>query len=120
MRLNGADGVPTEHSFSGMTARVWAVAVWGTFFLLSLPCAALAARECDSDLKTFRTTVDQALANHTIDKQAYEPMQKQIAIIEGVCASGDEKLARAMLINGMMSLSFGADDTYGRSVNKAK
>jgi hypothetical protein len=110
--------VSTEHFPSGPGAHSGAVAVWMILSLLFLPSSAAVARQCDSDLAIFKSAVGQAMAEHKIDAVVYGPLQKQIAMIQAVCGSGDDQKARAMVINGMMALSFGEDDTYGRAVNK--
>jgi hypothetical protein len=103
-----------------MTASRWPVPFLVILSLLTLPSSALAARQCESDLKDFRDMADKTLADHDIDEQVYDRMQKQIARIEAVCASGDEKQARAMIINGMIMLTLWKDDIYVRSVNKPR
>ena len=120
MTSNRDHALATEHFPSGPGAARGAVAVWMILCLLSLPYSAAVARQCDSDLAIFKSAVDHAMAEHKIDAEVDGPLQKQIASIEAVCGSGDDQKARAMVINSMMALSFGEDDTYGRAVNKPK
>jgi hypothetical protein len=77
---------------------------------------AMSGGQCRQDIKDFREKVDSALASHTIDKPVYDYGQTQVAKAEAACASGDDRLTRAVLINAAISLSIGSDDTYARSL----
>lgn len=87
---------------------------------LAFPASAWAATQCETDLADYRQKVAKTLADHMIDQQVYDAQQKQIVGIEAVCATGDDKRSRGMIMDSMISLSFGIDATYARSLKAQK
>ena len=95
---------------SRTTASEWPVPFLAMLFLLALASPAAAVRPCEIYIKDFESVVAKGLADHSIDKRAYDAFQKRIARAEAVCASGDDRRARALAIDGMSEIFLGADD----------
>ncbi|KVL22216.1 hypothetical protein WS95_08505 [Burkholderia sp. MSMB1826] len=77
-----------------------------------------AGSKCAASLALYRTQVNGALADKTIDQPVYDDQQRYIAKAEKICASGDDEAAVTALFDAAMALNVGADDAYARSLKK--
>lgn len=80
--------------------------------------AAAGGSKCAASLALYKTQVDSALAEKTIDQPVYDNQQRHIAKVEKICAAGDEQAALTLLLDAAIALNVGADDAYARSLNK--
>ncbi|HIE4198209.1 MULTISPECIES: hypothetical protein [Burkholderia] len=86
--------------------------------LFTFACKPTAGSKCTKSLTLYKTQVDTALAEETIDQPVYDGQQRYIAKAEKICASGDDEAAVTALFDAAMALNVGADDTYARSLKK--
>ncbi|KWF29486.1 hypothetical protein WL84_09100 [Burkholderia cenocepacia] len=86
--------------------------------LFTFACKPTAGSKCTKSLTLYKTQVDTALAEKTIDQPVYDGQQRYIAKAEKICVSGDDEAAVTVLFDAAMALNVGADDTYARTLNK--